>query len=594
MPLDERIAEALRAGDAATSWHEVSASLHALDPEGEDLAVRPFYFAFSYTLLERSSPRRERVGEPFGSRSAGEGWRFPPEVSAIEDVDVEAWMSAFEEIDSPVVTARVGDLLFERRAGSRPDFYARGASDALLALVDRDEWGDIERTRLLSRAFELAQAVGDRERAEAAIARILAFAECELDNPESKPGVCLRPLRSLVDLAPEDRPDNLDQLLVRAAERFGADPNLMDNIVELRVRLLDGEERKELRQDQVARWREEATKGEGLLRAFRLEKALEIARTFGLNTEADELRKELGDFDPEQLDLKEISAEVEMPKEEVERFLSNFRDAASWQDALRFLAAQPPPGGSPADLEAYVEELMTEAPLQFLFTKAIIGPESAGAIFRADSPEKHKKVAMSEQRTQAASFWALFAADGLDVIGDTFGRPSHDELSEFFAGALVDVDVAERMARALELYWDGHPDESAHILVPRIEQVIRGLARRLGVPVYREPRGSEPGGVETLGTLLRAIGPAFADAGLHAYLVVLLTDPLGLNFRNKIAHGLIGKVQKPATALLLQAACVLTGFELRTSDERAGPPPGAEAVGEPEADDRDHQAPEAG
>jgi hypothetical protein len=591
MPLDTRIADALRAADAETSWHDVSNALHALDPDGEDLTVRPFYFAFSYSLLERTSPRRDRVGSPFGSRIAGEGWRFPPEVSVIEDVDVQAWMDAFEEIDSPVVKARVGDLLFERRAGPRPDLYARGASDALLALADRDEWADIDRTRLLSRALELAQAVGDHERAGIAIAQILAFAEYELDNPESKPGVCLRPLRSLVDLAPEGRPDNLDQLLVRAAERFGADPNLMDNIVELRVRLLDEKGRKQLRRDQVARWREEATNGDGLLRAFRLEKALEIARTFGLNTEADELRKELGDFDPEQLNLQEISAEVEMPKEEVERFLSNFRDAASWQDALRFLAAQPPPGGSPAELEAYVEELMAEAPLQFLVTKAIIGPESAGAIFRADSPEKHKRAAMSEQRARAASFWALFAADGLTLIADTFPRPSRDELTEFFTGELVDVDAAERMARALELYWDGEPDESAHILVPRIEQVIRGLARRLGVPVYREPIGNEPGGVETLGPLLRAIGPAFANAGLHAYFVVLLVDPLGLNFRNKVAHGLVGQVQKPAAALLLQVACVLSSFQLGTPAEEPIPPPGAETVEKADSGDEAGEAP---
>lgn len=101
---------------------------------------------------------------------------------------------------------------------------------------------------------------------------------------------------------------------------------------------------------------------------------------------------------------------------------------------------------------------------------------------------------MSEQRAYAAPVWAIFAADGLNLIADTFPWPSHDELTELFAGELVDVDAAERMARALELYWDGYPDESAHLLVPRIEQVIRGLARRPGVPVYREPIGNEPGG----------------------------------------------------------------------------------------------------
>lgn len=153
------------------------------------------------------------------------------------------------------------------------------------------------------------------------------------------------------------------------------------------------------------------------------------------------------------------------------------------------------------------------------------------------------------------------------------------------------MDVAERLARALELYWDGHPDESAHILVPRIEQVIRGLARRLGVPVYREPIGNEPGGVETLGTLLRATGPAFANAGLHAYFVVLLVDPLGLNIRNKVAHGLVGMVQKPATALLLQVACVLSSFQLGTPAEEAGPPPGAKMVEEADSGDEPGGAP---
>lgn len=51
MSLDALIAEALRAADAETSWHDVSNSLHALDPDGEDLTVRPFYLAFSTPCL---------------------------------------------------------------------------------------------------------------------------------------------------------------------------------------------------------------------------------------------------------------------------------------------------------------------------------------------------------------------------------------------------------------------------------------------------------------------------------------------------------------------------------------------------------------
>lgn len=264
-----------------------------------------------------------------------------------------------------------------------------------------------------------------------------------------------------------------------------------------------------------------------------------------------------------------------MPREEVERFLTLFRNARSWEHALNILGAQPPPGGSPEDLEAQVEQIMTESPLQFLFSKAIIGPESAGAIFRAMDPASHKRVALSEERAAAASFWALFAAEALDVIFQTFNRPTHAALTDYFTGELIEPEVAERMARALELFWDGEADESAHLLVPRIERVVREMARRVGLPVFREPVGDKPGGVIGLGSLLHDVAGAFADPGWHAYLVVLLSDPLGMNLRNAISHGLVGRVGKPTAALLIQVSCLLSTLGLAGPDEEPTPPSGA-------------------
>jgi hypothetical protein len=68
------------------------------------------------------------------------------------------------------------------------------------------------------------------------------------------------------------------------------------------------DERVQLRQEQVSRWRSEAAKGDTMLRVIRLEQALEIARTHGLVDEADEIRRELQNIRPEELDLKTISA----------------------------------------------------------------------------------------------------------------------------------------------------------------------------------------------------------------------------------------------------------------------------------------------
>jgi hypothetical protein len=77
--LDPRIIESLKtSAEGASSWEDVRAQLRSLDPEGEDEGLRPFYFAFSFCLLERTSKRRDRAGGPFGSMVAGEGWRFPP------------------------------------------------------------------------------------------------------------------------------------------------------------------------------------------------------------------------------------------------------------------------------------------------------------------------------------------------------------------------------------------------------------------------------------------------------------------------------------------------------------------------------------
>jgi hypothetical protein len=581
--VDPRIIESLQASaEDAGSWEDVRQHLRTIDPEGEDKGLRPFHLAFAYSLLERTSKRRDRVGGPFGSMVAGEGWRYPPALSEIEEGDVEAWVEAFEALEVPILRARLGDLLWERRVQPRPDLRARAACDALLALAERDNWREIERARLLSRALELARAVGDEQRARSTMEAAIAFVEGDIASDQGGPGVSLVPLRSLVDLRPEDRPDALNDLLIRVGERYGADPYIMDAVAELRARLLDDDARQELRRGQVARWREESTKGDTMMRVFRLEQALELARTFDLQEEAEELRRELGDIRPEQLDLKEISAEVEISREEVDRFLSLFRDAPSWQAALNLLAAQPPPGGSPADLEAQVEQIMADSPIQFLFSKAIVGPESAGAIFRATDAASHRRVALAEERARAAGFWGLFAVDALDAVAETFERPTRAALTEFFTGELIDAEVAERIARALELYWDEQPDESAHLLVPRLERVIRGMARRVGVPVFREPQGDKPGGVEGLGSLLQDISGAFADPGWHAYLVVLLSDPLGLNLRNVISHGLAPQVGRPAAALLLQAACLLKSFDLTKPEQAPTPPIGAAQAPSPD------------
>lgn len=561
---------------AADSWESVRAALQAHAPDGDDPRLRPFVFAFGYALHERSSSARERAGGPFGAMLAGDGWRFPPALSDMTGEDVEAWREALSAIDHPVAHARLGDLLWERKAQPDPHLAASVAFDGLLSVAEDTAWRGMDRVRCLSRALELARETRDAAQQGTVVERMIAFADQDLESPGGGPGLPLGVLGPLVALPTRERPDGLDELLQRVADKYGADPYIIDSVADLRSRLLDDRQRQELRREQVRRWREESTKGDGILRVHRLEQALEIARDYGLNQEADELRRELGAIRPEDLQLKPISAELEIPGDEVERFLRSFEQAPSWKDALRMLAVQGPPGGSPQELADYVDQLMDEHPIQFLFTKSLVGPDNATAIFRAGTHEDHRRFALAEQRAQQARMWGVFCAQALHRIGQRDDRPARGALTEFLTCDFIEADVAERLARATELFWDEQFDESAHVLVPRLERVLRELARQFGIPVVREPRPDrEIGGVEMLGALLRDLEGAFADPGWHRYLLNLLADPLGLNLRNSISHGLHGTVGPADASLLIQAAFVLAGMSIRPVEDPPEPPIGA-------------------
>ena len=507
---------------------------------------------------------------------AGDGWRMPPALSDITDEDVDAWREAVAAVDHPVAHARLGDLLWERKAQPDPHLAASTACDGLLGVAENEAWRGMYRVRCLSRALELARETRDTARQGTVIERMTAFAEQDLGSPGGGPGLPLGVLRPLVAMPTQERPDGLDDLLQRVADKYGGDPYIIDFVADLRGGLLDDPGRQELRREQVRRWREESTKGDGMLRVHRLEQALEIARNHGLTNEVDELRQELGGIRPEELGLKSISAELKIPKDEVDRFLDSFATADTWQEALGTLAVQGPPGGSPQKLADQVDQIMEEHPVQFLFAKALVGPDNATAIFRAATPDQHKRFAMAEQRAQQARMWGMFCAQALQRIGLRDDRPAPAALAEFLTGDFIEAEVAERLARAIELFWEEQFDESAHVLVPRLERVLREMARQVGIAVVREPRpGKEVGGVEMLGALLHDLEGAFADPGWHAYLLNLLADPLGLNLRNSISHGLHGRVGPVDASLLIQAALLLAGMSLKPVENPPEPPAGA-------------------
>jgi hypothetical protein len=345
MGIDPQVLELVSDAVAeADGWEAVAAALRPSDPEGKDVRLRPFVVAFSYRLRERYGPGGERPDGPFVSMMSGPGWQFPPPLQEIEEEDAQAWADTLEEIEHPVARARLGDLLWERKAPPNPGHWAGLACDALVELACAPAWRTMDRVHVLARALELARGIRDSERQQRVVAGLLGLAEADLASEDGGVGVSLGALRPLVELPAAERPGDLDGLLARVAERYADVRVSVDAVADLRVRLVDANAREALRVEQVQLWREEAAREQGILRVHWLEHALEIARSNGLREQAQELRRELGEITPDQLGLQSITAEVEMPEAELERFLASFEELADWRQALVLLAAQGPPG----------------------------------------------------------------------------------------------------------------------------------------------------------------------------------------------------------------------------------------------------------
>ena len=559
MPLDVDVRKHLeQALEGQPGWLEVRTRLEGFTAKGNEERYRPFVFAFGYMLRERSRrARRERGEGAFGSAMSAGDWQFPPALEEIEQVDAQAWEEAVDELDDHVSSARLNDLLWERKASGRPDLNARAASDAYLALSAYGHWHWMARSTCLTRALELARAVGDQEQVDNVVRAGVRFVEEVLALEDRAPGPAMVVLRSFVDLDEAQQPTELVDLLDKTSQRWGDDPHIFEAVSELQARLAPPEQLAKIRRAQVARWREMASQGDGMLRVAFLERALETARIHGLTEEADDIRRELQEISSDDLELETITSEVSLTDAEVREVVDQLVDQDSWEQSLRQFGAQGPPGGSPEDIADEVRREAEEFPLTQLFTKSVMGHGTAASRLKATTEDQRRQLDEAERRAFHASFWSILFVRVLQTIPRRHGRPARDDITAFFNTELIGPVRAERIARALELFWEGQADESAHILVPRLESILREMARRAGLPIIREPVGDKPGGVRTLGVLLRELGGALPDPGWHAYLVNLLTDERGINLRNSIAHGLKEQIGLGDAALLIQAACYL-------------------------------------
>ena len=538
---------------AAQDWFAVRG---LLGDTGDMPELGPHRAAFDYMYVESSNPDyRARYG-PIAPIIETQDGIYPMPLHHVTPEMTASWAEAFDSIEHPLLRSRYGDILWLIKFGESPHRYGRLAIDAYEALASGDD-EYLTATHSMQRAIEIALTLNDQQRASSLAQAAVHRAELGLATWDDRPGVVLRLLEAAATLPKPARPAGLVSAIAATEEHYADDPSLGDAIADLYAAVAP-DQTGVIRRRQLARWRAVIDKSRGIARQGHLEHALELAALHGLSDIRSDLRHLLQSLRGEPDDLHEISSEISVPRAELERAVQSVVGDDSLIDALRRLAAFPPSGDTAGNRRA-AEETMQAHPIQFLVTKIILDADNL-PIRYIRSRDEHLDAQIRQEETLRIRLQAAAVIlPALKGILTEYGPPDPEKLANSIAGPFIEPAIAERIASGIVAYFDGWYDVAAHLLVPRIERVIREIGRSSGVLVIREPERSRAGRVRSLGPIMDDLGGVLPE-DWRRYFANLLTDELGLNLRNRIAHGLLVEVDREDAALLVHGAVALTLF----------------------------------
>ncbi|MXZ63333.1 MAG: hypothetical protein F4Y98_07000 [Chloroflexi bacterium] len=540
------------------------------DPE--DPVVRAATYALGYRLLESSQlEARATYGGPFAPMAEMRDYVEPPYLSDLQDADdvVATWRELADSVQSPEVAARFCDLVWCTYAGEERHSYARRAIGGYLLAADSDHLDRVSVVKYLDRALDLARQISAADLISRVRDRINAELESALEGRDasSRPGIWGRLLNLLVGLDPNDRPPELFEQLVKAHGLAEDRPDVRQALFELEEVLAKGDA-EEVRRIHLATAEmliEHALQqANGLAREYWLREALTVAtHKSGAASTLARISRELEEIDLESYDLQTTTVESEVPAEQVEAWLNEVVGDDDLDAALRRLAfADGPPIGDREEVERTADDLAQEFVFKNLFGRVIID-DHGYPIRHVETASDRRQMDILDHDVRGIYFDALLRQVALDRIGEKYAH-DRDALSALFEADLISADEADAFARALESYWADCPDEALHVALPRVEAVLRRWLAMSGGLTYRPPRGSTPGRVRGLDSVLSDLSVLYADLELWwRYFRVALTIPSpGLNLRNRYLHGLAGTASKQDAAIVLRIAAGLRFVEI--------------------------------
>jgi hypothetical protein len=237
-------------------------------------------------------------------------------------------------------------------------------------------------------------------------------------------------------------------------------------------------------------------------------------------------------------DLKTCSVKVDLDKDKVEAEIEAIVSGEQLHAALMRVADYFMPKADFA--RRLVEEQKKTAPLLSMITSVIVRPDGQPEAI-IGSAEDDEEGRLHHQISQHMAFVQPLLRATLHRLVRKFSV-SADHFVDFIFQSPIFLESRQPLIQAgMQAYLDGDFIKAIHVLVPQVEDTLRSLAAKAGIPIYKTVRGAS--GITDVKSMNNVLEDArvrdMLGENLWRYLTVLYIDRRGLNLRNDLAHGLV-------------------------------------------------------
>lgn len=486
-------------------------------------------------------------------------------------VDVRRlWGEVADRTSAPMIVAHMADLLLSAKVRSGPA-QAEATIDAYLALSRSRSSATLHVAEGLMRAATIARVYSLTSREASVRERMYVLAGDALRGSDPLAGIILRLLEAL-SIEPRTAPSTnpapaeVEALLDQADAHFDG-LFTVDAVANIALNLAkDNAGREAARRHQVESYIAIAEASAGAVKMLHLTSAAQLATRHHLPDLRDVAVRKMQSMKPEEMEWTVTETSIPISGRVVRGWVRPIEKSLGWRDGLAQWLTTPAPTGSYATNVAEVKMASKASGILRIVPTTVFGPhglpqKSYGALGDDD------REMLGTLEEQLAQYYGKLNWASLDRIREKFGKPEVHDVAAFIADFYsCDSTLAEVVAVAMDLFWEGHFTAACHLAYPAIEAGARAVLLALDEPLYRVELANSPGRFPALDFYLDSLRDHGFDVDWdRAVRSMLLSD--GSNLRNLAAHGFRRFFSGAEAAVLIRLAAMFATISPPGSSE---------------------------